>query len=220
MPRPKGSKNKPKAPRLDGGPSAKSKAPKPSKAAMAGDNASDKEEEARQELFREYKRKLGPALARLEAAKKTVNEIYADAKGYKLPKKLFKLDQELNGTPVQEQKAIQRVHDTAWVAKATGHTFAEQLELFAQEPTRIKPWNEGQEASAANKPLKNPYAPGTKDHDEFNAGYYAHQESIAKGIKPLKNGGGKTVALPDGPLPDDEAPWPDDDADPSRPLAH
>lgn len=221
MARTKGAKNKPKDESALGAPPKlrKAKAPKaakPPKAAKAGDNMTDNEEQARKELFVEYRRKLGPALDKLDAAKKAVAEIYADAKTYKLPKKLFKLAEELHGTPVQEQKAIQRVHDTAWVASATGHTFAEQLELFATEPTRIKPWNEGQEASAANKPLKNPYDFGSKDHDEFNAGYYAHQETLAKGIQPLAPEGKKPKKQAAAPPPPDDG-WGDDE-DPAAPL--
>ena len=177
------------------------------------------EEQAKIECFNAHRDKIRPLEARLETAKKLVAEAYADAKKDKLPKKMFGIAKKLLGTKKQEDGIIGDVKMIRFVAKAVGHSMAAQLDLFAQDdgPTTISPEQEGEQASRDNKPAKPPYAPDTELYQRWMAGYYAHQETLQKGFKPLQPEGKKSKAK-DEPAPPPDDGWGDDEHDPARPL--
>ena len=192
MARTKGAKNKPKD--GSGVPMGKPKARSKKGAVSASDrvvtashNSSD-EEAARMDCFNAHREKIRPLEARLESVQKLVAEAYADAKKDKLPKKMFSLAKKLLGSKKQEDGVIGDLKMIRFVAKAVGHSMANQLDLFAQDdkPSTISPEQEGEQASRENKPAKPPYAAETEGYQRWMAGYYAHQETLAKGIKPMK----------------------------------
>lgn len=230
MARPKGSKNKPKENVVVIG--KPKRAGKKTGAFPASDRKVTRahneptmnadEEQAKMDCFNAHRDKIRPLEARLESVKKLVAEAYADAKKDKLAKKMFAIAKKLLGTKKQEDGIIGDIRMVRFVAKAVGHSMAAQFDLFAQDdkPSTISPEQEGEQASRDNKPAKPPYAAETEQYQRWMAGYYAHQETLAKGIKPMKKGA-PTQGRREGPA-QDASPPPDDgwgdDEDPAAPF--
>ena len=214
MSRTKGSKNK--APKRAA--RAKAGTAPENPRAVAGHNGAA-EEQAKIDCFNAHRDKLRPLEARMEAVKKQVAEAYADAKKDKLPKKMFAYAKKLLGTKKQEDGVIGDIRMVRFVARAVGHSMADQLDLFVEgdKPSSISPESEGEQAFRAGAPAKPHYAPGTENYDAWMKGFYAEQDKKMQDFKPLKR---KTKPV-DEELMATGSPgedWGDEDADPARPL--
>lgn len=226
MARTKGAKNKPKSQAHDG--EKRKRSAKKTGAFPASDRKVTRahnepamnadEEQAKMDCFNAHRDKIRPLEARMESVKKLVAEAYADAKKDKLAKKMFAIAKKLLGTKKQEDGIIGDIKMVRFVAKAVGHSMANQLDLFAQDdkPSTISPEQEGEQASRENKPAKPPYAAETENYQRWMAGYYAHQETLAKGIQPLAPEGKKPKKQAAAPPPQEDG-WGDDE-DPAAPL--
>jgi hypothetical protein len=193
MPRPKGSKNKPKEDKAQ---------PRPS----AGHN-SEMTEEQREALFFDAKGRYATALAKKKAEdaafKNVCRTIKADGVALKDIKFALDLDADENGAMLERRRR------EAMIARWMGHPIGTQADLFGdgvdRTPAVDKAFAEGKRAGMEGASMKSPeaYHPSSEQFQAWCRGWHTGQEAIFN-IKELKDGPNLIKAAPKQAEPEGE----------------
>jgi hypothetical protein len=182
-----------KAPRKSGG----------NPRAKPGSNLTNLTDDEVRALFLSNRGEYVAAKAKLDAAKKVVDDAVTQAKSDGFTKKELDLSIQLSDLK-GEKKVIADVETRLRVARWIGHKMGAQMDLFAEPdrtPSVDKAFDEGKVASMSGKPRKPPYAPGLPQEASWYAGFDKDQErlqaSVGRGnATPPAPGGAGTATEP------------------------
>lgn len=139
--------------------------------------------------FLHFNQQITGLRAKMNAAKKLLDDAYTEAKAAGFAKKKFEIAASL-GDVKGELKIKSEVRDRLEVARWLGHPLGAQMDLF-DEPDRTpivdRAYEEGKTDSMSGKP-RNPaakYSPDTDAWRAYCAGFDDHQRELHGGFKKL-----------------------------------